>query len=243
MDRILEKLSESHLSIGNLGLVALAAIFLYLHWHGLPFMFHIRTGGIMVRGMLSGNKLKRVDEPVEHHETVLLSDMDFNIHMNNAIYPVLGDYVRSRLFLSLYGTLSAFRKMPIHNAGVATLFLREFRFLDPIVVRARIVSVEERKWLYVLLEYIHGRTKRVHALALTKMVFKSADRKTVPPREALQRLGYEVPADFSADTTYGPLIARLQSQMECDGGWEAPPLPGTPANDDAAEGECAKKSR
>lgn len=221
---------------GAIGLLGFCA----LHIKGLPFAYHVRSLMLVVQALLYGKRAQKASDPVEHYETVLLSDMDYNLHANNTFYPLLGDYVRIRLFGSLYGTLSAFLSMPIHNAGVSTLFLREFRFLDPVIVRARIVSVEENKWLYVLIEYIHGRTKRLHALALTKMVFKDAGRKTVKPREALRRLGFEDTGPM-ADTVYGPLVARLQAQMTLDAGWDDSAVPATPMIDAAPASEPRKK--
>lgn len=220
----------------------LLAAFLALHIKGLPFAFHARSFWIVLVATACGRRAKRASDAVEHRERVLLSDMDYLLHANNTFYPLLGDYVRIKLFGALYGSLSAFFAMPVHNAGVATLFLREFRFLDPVVVRARIVAAEEAKWFFVLIEYVHGTTQRLHALALTKMVFKDRSRRTVKPREALRRLGFELAAGDLEDTVYGPLVATLQAQMASDGGWDDGAPPGTPANDDAASG-ASKKGR
>jgi acyl-CoA thioesterase FadM len=225
------------------------AAFLALHAKGLPFAFHARTAWVMLAGVLrhGGPRARRgaATDAAEIRDRVLLSDLDYNMHVNNSIYPVWGDLARTALFARLYGgSLAAFRRMPIHNAGVATLFLRELRLLDPVVVRARLVGGDDRKWVYVALEYVHGRTGRLHALALTKMVFKAADRKTVPPREALAALGFPpdslppaIGGGGSDGDVYGPLLVRLQAALEADCGWQAPPEPGTPANDDTEPGE------
>lgn len=254
MDALAAWAAASPLAAGAAAVAGTA--FLALHAKGLPFAFHVRTLWIILGrslchgGRRGGAPRGAATDAVEIRDRVTLSDMDYNLHVNNSIYTVWGDLARTALFAKLYGGLSAFRRMPVHNAGVSTLFLRELRLFDPVVVRARLVGADDRKWVYVALEYVHGRTGRLHALALTKMVFKAADRKTVPPRQALAALGFppdSLPPALGGgggdDDVYGPLLAKLQAALEADCGWQAPPEPGTPANDDAEPGEAARPPR
>lgn len=218
---------------GASALAALAA----LYWKALPLGYHVRTLWLVAHGLVRVRARGRpasFTAPAEHRERILLSELDYNMHANNAVYALMGDHARTKLFLPLYGGLGAFRAMPVYNAGVTTLFIREFRLFDPVVLRARVVSWEARKWLFVALEYTHGGTGELHALGLTKMCFKRG-RRTVPPGEAFRSLGFaDAPdaLDNVEGTPYAAALAGLQARLEGD--WGRPASGGGAAGGGAA---------
>jgi acyl-CoA thioesterase FadM len=237
----LQQLAASAGGPGWLAAAAAATGFAALYWKGLPLVYHARALSFIVAHQLWGSKARSPLDPAVHEETVSLSDMDWNVHMNNAQYALLGDHVRIKLFQRMYSSLREYRALPVYNAGVTTLFLREFRFRDRVVCTARLVAYERRKWAFVALAYTHGRTKRLHALGLTKMCWKEASGKTVPPQEALARMGYAMPPELrhggaggggggasGGDVDYTALLTQLQAQLEADLGFPPAAPPVTP---------------
>ena len=245
-------LSRLAAAAGGPGWLAAAGVALALYWKRLPGVFHARVLANVLGHQLLGRKAASPLEPATHDELVLLDSMDHNLHCNNAIYAELGDHARIKLFMRMYGGLAAFRRTPIHNAGVTTLFLREFLFGDRMVVTARLVAYERRKWAWVALAYTHATTKRLHALGLTKMCWKEASGKTLSPQEALSRMGYAgMPPELrhgdgtsggggggGGDPSYTDLLAQLQARLEDDCGFPAAP-PATPPAGAEREREAA----
>ena len=70
--------------------VALGAALLFcIAYHkGLPGVWHTRFFLLLARELLSGARLSRLDERVSFRDRVWLSDLDFNLHLNNAHYNI-----------------------------------------------------------------------------------------------------------------------------------------------------------
>lgn len=65
--------------------------------------------------------------------------------------------------------------------------------LQPFVVRTFICDFD-RKWLYFASYFESANGKTVHAVAVTKVVVKERNGKTIPPRELFKHSHIEIPA-------------------------------------------------
>jgi len=89
-------------SWGLLGFGVLCA-WAVLYHRGLPLYFHLRVLSYVVRAIMRPQPFSRADEEIVLHERVWLSDVDFNIHCNNAVYNNLLDFARFKWFMRLAG--------------------------------------------------------------------------------------------------------------------------------------------
>ena len=155
-------------------LAAAAVALVALNWKTLPLVYHGRIAALIAGRVLRPRRLPSVGAPVVWRDRVLLCDMDYNMHQNNSLYYLVADFARTELILALYaGDLGAYRRQRFHHAATCLYFLRELRFLDAYTVRARLVSVDDKKWGYVLLEYINDATGVLHCIGLTRFVLGS----------------------------------------------------------------------
>lgn len=69
--------------------------------------------------------------------------------------------------------------------AVATVFKREIKPYANFVIKSRIIAWDD-KWLFVLSRFESPESGKLHAVSLTKYVFKLG-RKTVPPVEAMEK--------------------------------------------------------
>lgn len=88
-------------------------------------------------------------QTVTTYERVLLSDMDFNLHMNNAMYNNVLDFSRFQWLLRLSSpALRTFSKFKVANGGVAMYFLREINYFKQFAVRTQLLGMDE-KWFFL----------------------------------------------------------------------------------------------
>lgn len=111
-----------------------------------------------------------VQEIVEH-DRVSAADMDFNMHMNNAVYNSLTDFSRIRFFLRLSKKpVSFLRKFRIANGGLSMFFIRELRFNQRFRIRTRVIGMD-RKWLIFahIFESPNGSRVRLLRMCTTRV--------------------------------------------------------------------------
>jgi acyl-CoA thioesterase FadM len=116
------------------------------------------------------------------------TDLDFNLHLNNARYLSLMDIGRLHLLadLGVLRPMLRLRWSPV--VGAATLRFR--KALDPwmrFTLHSRIIGWDE-KWFYV--EQRFERDRELHAHCFVRALFRGAGR-SLTPREALTALGAE----------------------------------------------------
>jgi acyl-CoA thioesterase FadM len=118
--------------------------------------------------------------------TVLPTDLDTNLHMNNGRYLTLMDLGRLDLTVrSGLGKLMLDRRwMPV-VAAATVRFRRELRLGARASLHTRLLGWDER-WFW--LEQRIEHEGRVACVALLRAVFKNA-RGTVPPAEVAEALG------------------------------------------------------
>jgi acyl-CoA thioesterase FadM len=136
---------------------------------------------------------------------VLPCDMDFNLHMNNAVYNAYTDISRIGWFTRLlHGHASWYRKEGfIANGGLSFFFLREMRFMQAYELRTRAVGCDA-KWVYLRHEYRDpGRKGTVFAVGMAKIVFKERGGRTLVPADFFRKLGFAIPAGSTAPGTAG----------------------------------------
>ena len=188
------------------------AAFVVLYFKGLPFVWHLRFFSLIVWEMAFGKRLRRLDEKVVFHDRVWLSDMDFNLHMNNAHYNVSADFARFRWYCKFYGSYAAFRAHRAHNGGVSIYFLKELAFLEPFTVEVTLAGFDG-KWGFLHLAYVGTRTGMLHAVGVSRFVAKYPSRKTIPPKDLFGTLGYEIPPAVAARSSFEKLNAELEAEL------------------------------
>ena len=145
-----------------------------------------RTLLALLRAALPRPRIGLLDESLVPFR-VWPTDLDLNLHLNNARYLSLMDIGRFEM-LSRAGMLRGFarnRWYPI----VGAVMLRFRRSLDPwqkFELRTRIVGWDE-KWFY--LEQRFERAGELHAYGLVRAVIRSAGA-TVPTTAVLSAFGY-----------------------------------------------------
>lgn len=177
---------------------ALAVALISISLPTLPLYFHVRMAWVVLqRGFLCRLKLAHARAQVVLNERVWLSDMDFNLHCNNAVYNTVLDYARAALFASLLrDPVRSIGKVKFANGGVSMFFLKEMRFLQAYRTRTFISSWDD-KWVYVAHIFEDAASGALHAVGVTRVVFKEPRGKTIPPLEffAAQSLPTETESD------------------------------------------------
>ena len=130
--------------------VSLVIFCVLLARSAIPFYFHFRLLLYVAHAVLFPSQLASADEEIVTAERCWLSDMDFNIHMNNAVYAVALDYARFAWFMRLASphVIGSFSKFKVGNGGVTNFFLREIRPLQAYRIRTRVIGFD-RKWCVV----------------------------------------------------------------------------------------------
>jgi hypothetical protein len=166
-----------------------------------PFAFHVRGILLFARRLIAalarGRGFKTPGETFTTSHVVLLGDYDFNLHQNNSMYNLEVDVQRFGLLTDLIAGQcpAAFPLLnwgwKIANGGVSVFFLVELKLHTQYEIRSRVVSIDS-KWLYFRSDFVSrgARGETLHAVALSRFVFKQS-RKTIPPAEAFERLGYK----------------------------------------------------
>lgn len=119
------------------------------------------------------------------------SEMDWNMHMNNAAYNLTADFARFAFLRRLMGRRAAGHGgVRVHNGGVSMRFLRQ---IDPLAAYEVTTGIAgfDRKWIFLRhLFHAPGKPDKVHAQGMCKLVVKELSGKTVPPVEAFEMCGY-----------------------------------------------------
>ena len=125
----------------------------------------------------------------------VLSSIDLNRHVNNAVYNSWLDFARAAFLARLYSSRDAYNAHPVHNGGVQIYFLREIKLWTRVAIFTNIHAAGP-KWMY-LRSVFRSDAGVVHAVALTRVVAKHGRGssaglrgKTVPPGELVKLLGY-----------------------------------------------------
>jgi len=182
---------------------AAAALWLAAFRKNFPLVWHARGfAAVAWRAavvLARGRGLRAPGDARATRHRVLLGDLDFNMHMNNAIYNTEVDLQRFGFFVDLFAghVPWAFPLLRwgwgLHNGGVAAWFLRELRLGAAYELRTRVCGIDQ-KWHYLRSDFVVGTT--LHAVVVTRVVVKIG-RRTVPPADALARVGY-ASADIAA---------------------------------------------
>ncbi|KAK9460561.1 uncharacterized protein V1516DRAFT_696284 [Lipomyces oligophaga] len=120
-------------------------------------------------------------------------ECDLNGHKSNSTYFSDLDIARTDLMVDVFRKLILDLKkrdgrwVYIPLGAVASVFRREIKPYASYNIRSKIVGWDD-KWLFVVSKFESPQTKKLHAISVTKYVFKMG-RKTLPIREALERNG------------------------------------------------------
>ncbi|KAJ3053807.1 hypothetical protein HK097_003323 [Rhizophlyctis rosea] len=147
------------------------------------------------------------------HFRVFPDDVDWNIHMNNSHYYKNLDFARTDFALAILG--KEFMKLNrMMNAGVVCFFKKELKPLQKFRIVTRLLSYGP-KWMYIEHRFVSGSTSNptVHTVAISKVVLKQRNGKTIPFAEALTSLSY-VKSDED------PQIAQAREEKR-GAGWKA----------------------
>ncbi|KAH0617381.1 hypothetical protein JD844_015480 [Phrynosoma platyrhinos] len=129
-------------------LLRMPVTFLYAHWV-LP-------------------AIKDLLEEQSFQSRVLLSDLDFLLHMNNARYPREADLARS-VHLTRCGLFRAIRALGGHTVLSASScrFRRSLQFLEPFEIRTQLLGWDERAF-FLEQRFVSGRDGFVCAVLLVR---------------------------------------------------------------------------
>lgn len=123
-------------------------------------------------------------DPVYLPLRALLTDIDFNLHMNNARYLGMMDLGRVQLMgqVGLLGELFRRKWTPVAQA-VEIRYIRDIRPFAAFVLESRLVGWDDKYW-YIEQRFVSGQT--VHALAIVRGLFLEGRNKI--PSSALAEL-------------------------------------------------------
>jgi hypothetical protein len=190
------------------GFLVVASMWVATFRKNAPMVYHLRgLLSLASRASLAltrGRGFQHPGDTLTTRHRVLLGDLDFNLHQNNACYPAELDVQRFGFLVDLF-TGHVPYALPLlkwgwklANGGVSTWFLVEIRLDTAYDIKTRLAGIDG-KWFYLRSDYVTPTT--LHAVAITRIVVKIG-RKTIPPAEALERLGYAV-EDIRALTANG----------------------------------------
>lgn len=125
---------------------------------------------------------------VQLRTRALLTDIDFNFHMNNARYLSMMDLGRIQLLgqIGLLGELWRRGWTPVAQA-VEIRYIRDIRPLARFVLHTRLVGWDDKYW-YIEQRFVSGDT--VHAVALVRGLFLHG-REKVPSSELARIAGID----------------------------------------------------
>ncbi|XP_060631935.2 protein THEM6 [Anolis sagrei] len=114
---------------------------------------------------------------------VLLSDLDFLLHMNNARYPREADLARS-VHLTRCGLFRAIRALGGHTVLAASCcrFRRSLQFWEPFEIRTQVLGWDERAF-FLEQRFVSGRDGFICAVLLVRQHVVGAT-----PEKAVQML-------------------------------------------------------
>ncbi|KAJ3085047.1 hypothetical protein HK102_000369, partial [Quaeritorhiza haematococci] len=169
-------------------------------------------------------------------------DVDLNIHMNNGSYNKHLDFARVDWMASMSG-LPFLRTHRASTAAVSTWFRTEIKPFQTFEIITSLLTYDPRKWFFLKHEFVvlserersvesngeegkgvgmrSGKRKEkrkvvvrtVHCVAISKMVWKKANGRTLPFEAYLERMGFVQPLDETDEVR----IKREKKRMD---GWK-----------------------
>ena len=221
---------------------ALVAAWLAAFRKNAPLVWHVRgfieLAARAAAALARGRGLAQPGDAYTTRHTCLLGDLDAMLHQNNAIYATEIDIQRFGFLVDLFAGYRPYA-LPLlrwgwklANGGVCSFFYKEIRLHAAYDIRTRVAGVDA-KWFYLRSDHV-GAGGVLHATSITRVVVKTG-RLTVPPRDALARLGY-APADIAAllasgaprgapldDVAVGPAISAVGAFLAGAGSEPAAP--------------------
>ncbi|KNC99379.1 uncharacterized protein SPPG_05623 [Spizellomyces punctatus DAOM BR117] len=170
----------------------LAFALLLFNIRSLPFAHHLRLSKHIVQAGLRRRwrPAATIWAPQYLTYRVWPDDMDWNLHMNNSTYNKHLDYARTDWAIAILG-LDFNRKVMIMVGGVQSFFMRELGPLQKYAIESTLLGYDE-KWIYVQHRFISTtphKPSTVHCIAISKLVLKEPNGKTLPFGQALHIIG------------------------------------------------------
>jgi acyl-CoA thioesterase FadM len=194
------------------------ALFLLAHFAKvLPISYHVRVLALLAWHiaalLVRGRGLARPgDHVLTSPNIVTLCDLDYNMHVNNSVYPLEMDYARLPWLVDFVGGHRP-RLFPlftqgwrIANGAVSTYFYTEMKLHQAFTIRTRLGGCD-RKWFYLIATFVSLDGGQVFASSVSRIVFKRG-RLTLAPRAVMEAVGYAA-ADIDALEALGaPALPR-----------------------------------
>lgn len=131
-------------------------------------------------------------------------EIDMFVHKSNSTYFTDLDLARMDLVLKVFqkyffqefdNDFGHFKTKSVNNFPYAPIamtectFKKELKIFQKFEIKSKVVAWDE-KWLFVMSEFTIPKSNRVHAVAMTKYVFKrGGGRVTINPEEMIERSG------------------------------------------------------
>lgn len=159
----------------------------------LPGIYTLKFGVLILQEYLFHTSNENLWFTSEYSSSVLIDDVDFNMHMNNASYAKHLDFARAQ-YLMRFFPRQILRKFTLANAGVLQFFKVEVKPFKKFTIRTQLLSCTP-KWFFVISKFesrdINGNIV-LHCIALTKFVFKTKEGKTVSYRNVVEEAGIQI---------------------------------------------------
>ncbi|ORX56972.1 hypothetical protein DM01DRAFT_1320104 [Hesseltinella vesiculosa] len=173
----------------------------FSHIKSLPLGYTLRSWLVLRSLVKKARKNQLCPEPLFSVTSLdhrcFFDDMDYNQHMNNSSYNKVLDFSRIQTLYTVFckAMMEPEHNVFCHNAGVVTLFKKEIPPFQKYTVESRVFSWNE-KWLFLEHRFIYkvaGQDQPVLACrALSKMVFKLRNGKTLSPDHVLRLCGHDL---------------------------------------------------
>ncbi|KAK6464492.1 hypothetical protein DFJ63DRAFT_334061 [Scheffersomyces coipomensis] len=133
-------------------------------------------------------------------------ELDMYLHKSNSTYFLDLDIARTKLLTKVFqntwwnhydNIYNEYKSVSFGNipyAPIATVkcfFKKELKLYQPFQIKSRVFAWDS-KWLFVISKFIttYKGEEKIHAIALTKYVFKKNGRITIKPTEMIKEGGF-----------------------------------------------------
>lgn len=201
-------------------------VFVVLVWNRGKYL----ASGLNTYGITGINNKRDLFRWVGIKSYVSPLEVDMYMHKSNSTYLIDLDIARTKMVCQVFQKLffnyyfnvhGEFRGQGVANfpyipaANVQCAFLRELKPFQRFEIQSRVLAWD-KKWLFVLSKFTSNNGKTLHAIAITKYVFKKKQRITMIPEEYIKDCGLWNEEVAAENETNFKLVQNLVSNDDLE---------------------------
>ncbi|RHZ88639.1 hypothetical protein Glove_21g249 [Diversispora epigaea] len=152
-------------------------------------------------------KNKDLFKAFERSHFVFVDDLDTNFHLNNGSYNKHMDWARAEFVMLQFPEASVKPNFSLAISGVSMYFKKEIPRFSTFKIQTKILTWNG-KWIFLIHRFItesknnsdntnDNKNINVHAVGITKLVFKEKNGKTVIPEQFFDENGFKCETEES----------------------------------------------